>query len=244
MAFEPLVALSIATAVIQFVDFGTKLISKGKELYESADGVLADHAEVAAVSSRLVDLTKGLSASVEISTTKQPSPAEIALRQVSLDCQGCAAQFILAIDDLRVPCQRRKWKSFRQALKSVWKEKGIEEQMIKLDRLRQLVIVHLLVVVKYVHLVRLRVAFLATVSTSDFANHMMYVPVAMAKRAHLPKLLGGSTAKKIKFEMVSFIMLKIPSNNWMIWPKTWKGLQRSRSRSNPMAGPRWNLPSD
>jgi hypothetical protein len=37
---DPLTALSVAACVVQFVDYGTKLLSKGRELYKSADGAL------------------------------------------------------------------------------------------------------------------------------------------------------------------------------------------------------------
>ena len=146
MVLDPMTALSVATSVVQFVDFGTKLISKGREIYKSTEGVLSDHAEQAAISSRLADLTRGLS--VSCAATKRLSPVENALQEVTLDCLECAEDFTLAIDELRVTGNHRKWKSFRQALKSVWKKEGIEVRLVKLDRLRQLVIVHLLVVVK------------------------------------------------------------------------------------------------
>lgn len=149
MVLDPLTALSVASSVIQFVDFGTKLISKGKEIYKSADGVLADHAEQAAISSRLADLTRALSTSIDMSAaTRELSPAENALKEVALVCRQVAEDFTLAIDELRVTGKNRKWKSFRQALKSVWMKEGIEERLVELDRLRQLVTVHLLVVVK------------------------------------------------------------------------------------------------
>jgi hypothetical protein len=149
MVLDPLTALSVAASVVQFVDFSTKLISKGREIYKSTEGVLSDHAEQAAISSRLADLTRGLSVSINAcEATKRLSPAENALQEVTLDCLECAGDFTLAIDELRVTGNHRKWKSFRQALKSVWKKEGIEVRLVKLDRLRQLVIVHLLVVVK------------------------------------------------------------------------------------------------
>jgi hypothetical protein len=149
MALETVAALGVANAVVQFVDFGTKLISKGKEIYRSADGVLADHAEHAAISSRLADLTRALSASLESSARgKRLSPAEKALQEVTSECLQIADDFAMAIDKLKVTGDRRRWKSFRQAMKSVWKKEGIERQLVKLDRLRQVVIIHLLVVVK------------------------------------------------------------------------------------------------
>lgn len=150
MVLDPQTALSVATSVLQFVDFGTKLISKGREIYKSADGVLADHAEQAAVASKLADLTRGLSKSADsFNTLVNPAPEDTALAKVALDCLEVAEDFSAAIDQLAVTGDRRKWKSFRQALKSIWKKEDLEKKMAKMDGLRQLVIVHLLVVVQY-----------------------------------------------------------------------------------------------
>ncbi|PLN76738.1 hypothetical protein BDW42DRAFT_198819 [Aspergillus taichungensis] len=148
MVLDPSTALSVATSVIQFVDFGAKLISKGREIYKSADGVLADHAEQAAVASKLARLMRGLSISADASTSiAKPAPEDRALSEVAWDCLQVADDFSAAIHQLAVTGNRRKWKSFRQALKSVWKKEELEQQTARLDRLRQLVIVHLLVVV-------------------------------------------------------------------------------------------------
>ena len=103
MVLEALAALSVASSVVQFVDFGTKLISKGKEFYQSADGVLTDHAEQAAISSRLAELSKRLSDSVSFLTTgKKLSPGEEALLEVVVECMKSANDFTDAIHDLRV----------------------------------------------------------------------------------------------------------------------------------------------
>lgn len=147
---DPLTAISVASAVVQFVDFGTKLVSKGKEYYRSAEGVLADHAEQSAVSSKLSELTNRLSKSISLhGSGRKLSHAEAALLEVTEDCMRTSDDFIIALDGLKVAGPHRKWKSFRQALKSVWKKEGLQATEAKLDRLRQQVIIHLLAVMKY-----------------------------------------------------------------------------------------------
>ncbi|EXJ75908.1 uncharacterized protein A1O5_00416 [Cladophialophora psammophila CBS 110553] len=129
---DPATLLSVVSSVVSFVEFGTKLICKSKEIYKSAEGVLTDHAEQAAVSSRLAQLSRGLMESqTKVANGKKLSPAEQALVEVLLECKEAAESFTMAIDELG----------------SVWKEEGIEERLAKLDRLRQQAIIHLLVVV-------------------------------------------------------------------------------------------------
>ena len=147
---DPLSALSLATSVIQFVDFATKLISKGKELYRSTDGVLADHAEKAAISSKLSTLSNGLISSLDgISATQGLSAAQEGLRDIAKESSVVAEDFLVTLDELKVVTPGRKWTSFRQALKTVWNKDKLEERMTTLDRLGQVVIIHLLLILKY-----------------------------------------------------------------------------------------------
>ncbi|KAJ5547388.1 hypothetical protein N7494_004973 [Penicillium frequentans] len=91
MVLDPLAALSIATSVIQFVDFGAKLLSKSREIYKSADGVLADHAEQVAVASKLADITRGLSKSADaVNALVNPAPEDTALATVAENCLDVA----------------------------------------------------------------------------------------------------------------------------------------------------------
>ena len=60
---EPLSAVSIAAAVVQFVDFGTRLLSTSVEIYKSPSGQTAEEVEVTTV---LGDLTSLASRTREI----------------------------------------------------------------------------------------------------------------------------------------------------------------------------------
>jgi hypothetical protein len=59
-------ALSVAAAVVQFVDFGAKIQSKGKELY--AERALFNNLEHEEASSRLSIMSKSLAESLHPST--------------------------------------------------------------------------------------------------------------------------------------------------------------------------------
>lgn len=57
---DPLSALSVAAAVVQFVDYGTRLVSKTRELYKSTQGALTTNIELEAASKRVQYLTTPL----------------------------------------------------------------------------------------------------------------------------------------------------------------------------------------
>lgn len=57
---DALTALSVASSVIQFVDFGSKLVSKSKKIYKSSDGVLDSTVDTERLTSDLTGLLVGL----------------------------------------------------------------------------------------------------------------------------------------------------------------------------------------
>lgn len=62
---DPLTSLSIASSVIQFVDYSTKLVSKAKEIRKSSNGVLSENLEVESVCKRLQTLSETFSTVIE-----------------------------------------------------------------------------------------------------------------------------------------------------------------------------------
>lgn len=128
---EAVAALGVAAAAVQFVDLGTKIVSKTRQLHGSISGALLENTEIEAASIRLSDmvttlqtgrLVQGGSGSQTISTSDR------ILQEI---CQGCldvSRELIPRLQKLKVmdgSC--RKWKSFRQALKSVWSKESIRE---------------------------------------------------------------------------------------------------------------------
>ncbi|PSS18373.1 hypothetical protein M430DRAFT_27832 [Amorphotheca resinae ATCC 22711] len=57
---DPLTALSVASSVIQFVDFGSKLLSFSRQLYKSKEGVLTENVDVKTITEDITTLVKGL----------------------------------------------------------------------------------------------------------------------------------------------------------------------------------------
>jgi hypothetical protein len=64
---DPLTALSVAGNIVQFIDFSTKLIAKGHELYNSVDGATVGNAELEVIARDLQDLNGRL---------QSPQPSE------------------------------------------------------------------------------------------------------------------------------------------------------------------------
>ena len=55
---EALTALSVASSVIQFVDFGCKLLSQSRQLYKSAEGILTENVDIEILTQDLINMIK------------------------------------------------------------------------------------------------------------------------------------------------------------------------------------------
>jgi hypothetical protein len=152
MPIDPLSALSVAACVVQFVDFAHRIVSKGRQLYSSPNGALRDNEETETATKHLQSLAETLKESIEeIPPTKRAPPArankrvkdeyrqEVRLRQICAECDDLSTELMQRLRDLKVPKgeEHRKWRSFRQALKSVWSKKEVDEMATKLDGLRK-----------------------------------------------------------------------------------------------------------
>lgn len=62
---DPASALSIASSVVQFIQFSVSLASQAKQIYDSAEGSLPEHIECDAASRRLAGLSERVKESVD-----------------------------------------------------------------------------------------------------------------------------------------------------------------------------------
>jgi hypothetical protein len=116
---DPLSALSIAAAVVQFVQFGCSLVSKAHQFHNSASGTLPEHIECETATARIVELTER----IKSSTNKVGfGPQEKAIEAICLTCSDVSSELLARLHKLRLQPGIRewKWKSFRQALKTIW----------------------------------------------------------------------------------------------------------------------------
>jgi len=148
---DGLSALSIAASVVQFISFSCTLISKSKETYKSGQGAPARQLETEKAVSRLVELTEKLETSLHIKTnSRKPKAGDSkdgkALQAICTGCVELSEELIRRLENLRVKDEgkHRAWRSFRQALKSVWQKADIDEAVNRLDGYRRELDSHIL----------------------------------------------------------------------------------------------------
>ncbi|KAK3997832.1 hypothetical protein QBC44DRAFT_364028 [Cladorrhinum sp. PSN332] len=91
---DPFSALSVAAGVIQFADFGARLLTRSVQIYHSEDGLTREEDELDSVSRNLRELAQNIqSTSTDlIRSQRSLRPAEQTLIRLSKECERIATE--------------------------------------------------------------------------------------------------------------------------------------------------------
>ncbi|KAJ4422113.1 hypothetical protein N0V82_003196 [Gnomoniopsis sp. IMI 355080] len=137
---DPFSSLSIATSVLQFLDFTAKLLSSSNEIFRSAHGSSSKALALESSCSAM----KALSAKLG-SSTSAPAGGELGakMRNLANDCKSDCDALVVILQKLKVECQKnRRWESLKAAIKTVWGASEIRELERRIDKSRRLVAVY------------------------------------------------------------------------------------------------------
>lgn len=154
MAPDPFTAVSLASSVIQFVDFGTKLITKGHEIRHSAEGTTERHFELGLISARLTTLSANLHNAMRMkaSSSHGLTDDERTLMRLAEASQSVSEKLASALEALKIQRPNDgKWSGLRATLKHCWGQEKIQELETRLDSLRKQLAMQLLLSMRYVY---------------------------------------------------------------------------------------------
>lgn len=127
---DPVAALGLAGNIVQFIDFSCKVLHDTKSLYGSRTGASAENDVIEAISVDLINLNNALVAPSE------PGAIPDSIRSLASSCKGVAEEILEILNKIKVHGDHGKWKTFVQALRSVWKKEQIEELVKRMEKLR------------------------------------------------------------------------------------------------------------
>jgi hypothetical protein len=163
---EPLTALGLASNVVQFVDFASKVISQTVKIYRTAPkgNDQDEHKILENVTRDLVIYSESLKKSLESQTPNvargfrdtllpaAPPPvlseADQEIVHICNDCKKISARLLAVLDKLR-SSKITLWNSFLDALKTIWSEEEIQSLRQVLDTYRHQMSLYLLVSIRY-----------------------------------------------------------------------------------------------
>ncbi len=105
---DPLTALSVASAVIQLVDFGRKLISQTQETYYTANGATKENATIGEITKDINVLNRNLKD--KKASLEAPGAADVALENLVTSSQKVAEELLRILATLEVSKMRRHGK--------------------------------------------------------------------------------------------------------------------------------------
>jgi hypothetical protein len=130
---DPLSALGLASNIVQFVDFTSKLISTARGLYKGTSGTIEENWELEKSANAIRSLADD--ATAKFANNKNASTQEATLRELGNMCRGVADELLSVLQTLKVKGSHKKWESFYQALKSERKHKEISALEERLNRI-------------------------------------------------------------------------------------------------------------
>ncbi|KAF9878380.1 hypothetical protein CkaCkLH20_03872 [Colletotrichum karsti] len=143
---DPFTALGLAAAIIQFVEFGVKLVSTSREIYISADGRTQEHETLDEICSHLCFLVDDIDDAAElVGELKQRIDEEVALRKLSERCRSTALELQTLLKSLYCTPSGRV-ASLKQALRAAWGKRKVDDVEARLKEYRQELMAHLVVI--------------------------------------------------------------------------------------------------
>lgn len=135
---EALATVGLVANVVQFIDFGGKLISKTTELYGSNEGALEENIALETVTNHVVLLNDTL-------RNAATAARDDALKKLCESCKAAAEELLEALSKVKVDGPKNRWKSVRKALRSVWSKEKVRELEGRLARFREQLNLHITV---------------------------------------------------------------------------------------------------
>ncbi|KAF2122048.1 hypothetical protein BDV96DRAFT_482873, partial [Lophiotrema nucula] len=152
---EALVALGVASNVVQFVDFTAKLITRTTRIYRStpkSKGAGKDRSgDLEIITQAFEHYNRDLADSLSLHQESQDSKlakADKDILRICTDCTKLTAKLLSALNSLK-SSKPTAWGSFVLALKTIWSESEIEDLRQTLDSYRQQLSLCLLVAVRH-----------------------------------------------------------------------------------------------
>ena len=124
--------------VLQFLDFSREILTKGKELYRSIDGNLAENSDTEKITQDFKLLSDKIKTSSEI--------VDPVLEELCRACSSICEQLLAALAKLHAKGKLSRLQSFGAALRTLWGKEKIRNFDARLSRYRAELLLHITVI--------------------------------------------------------------------------------------------------
>jgi hypothetical protein len=125
---EPISIFGLAVNVLQLIDFSAKLLREAHELHHSSTGNKQQHVELQVIADDLSRLCDDVAS--------QQDGSNAGMQGIATAAKGVADDLVAAIEKLKLKEPRTRWRSFRQALSTLWNSATINALQHRLKEIR------------------------------------------------------------------------------------------------------------
>jgi hypothetical protein len=153
---DTLSALSLAGTVVQFVDFGYKLVSTSRDFYKSSHGALEAHVQLELITSDLraflVKLQQNSKSKFAVPRAGNRTPWDGDFQRICSQAEKVAQELVARLEGLKVKkAGHRQWESLQMAVKTAWTRRELEGLKTELLELRDVLETRLMLSLRYVN---------------------------------------------------------------------------------------------
>jgi len=146
---EPFTALGLAAAIVQFVQFSSRILSASREIYVSHNGLSKHHESLDGISTHMLKIVEELDHSaIDVGVNPFAIKEEEGLVALSTKCKVTAGELQSLLRKLRTTPGGRI-PSFRQAVKGVLGNRKLGDMEASLKEYRLELMVHLAAITRY-----------------------------------------------------------------------------------------------
>ena len=142
---DPLSGLSLASNIINVIDFTTKVVKGTVEIHGATSGSTITNHEVELVASDLASLFNRLPNKAAASSSGQWDEDQ-ALKDLATQCEGLASELLDKLNKLKPAKRHKPWSSFGTALACVWSGRQVREYVRRLEMLQTNLITRLVTI--------------------------------------------------------------------------------------------------
>ncbi|KAL0264955.1 hypothetical protein SLS55_000909 [Diplodia seriata] len=141
---DPFAAVSFAGNILQFIEFATKLVKEGQEVYRSANGAVQENVDLELITLDLKQLTDPLTS--PRNPPKRASKYDKHLVKLAAACKRTSDELLQMVQELKLPEGSRhlKLESVRVAFRMSRRGKQIDALQSRLDSFKTSLITHVL----------------------------------------------------------------------------------------------------
>jgi hypothetical protein len=146
---EPFSALAVATSVVQFVDFGSKLISRAVKIYNSDADVPYEFVDINSLHKNMRSIGRELETTLSSSPETGLQVHEREILDICRQCESISVELTASFDKIQAQGKPTTWDSFRRAFRSMIGQPKLESFQRQLEELRQQLVLSILVSLRY-----------------------------------------------------------------------------------------------